>query len=165
MTRSCSKKRVFEVSSGSFQGNFQDGTWKHVNPKAFFDINTLDRKYDVYLLPQQLDEEVAIHYLPTLGAELAVCAQEQSVSRGVKVESCPSMRGAVCLPLLLHRVSIGDVEDFSLPGLALGLFVHLRAWCTNLYSPTASSRCPTEHGSCSPPPPPRAAPSNAHRFC
>ena len=45
----------------------------------------------------------ATYHLPILGTELADFTQEETVSRGVKVESYHTLRGAVCLPLSLPR--------------------------------------------------------------
>ena len=44
------------------------------------------RKYDVYLLPKQLDEQMSILQLPALGAMPTVCAEEHADCLGVKLE-------------------------------------------------------------------------------
>ena len=79
---------------------------------------------ELYLSPRQLDVNLKTCTLP-ICAELTVFPQEQTVSGGVKVESCSSKRGAVCLPLSSPASSAHD----------LSLFVFLR--------------CLTELGSCS----------------
>ena len=88
-------------------------------------ISTMNRQYVVYLSPEQLDEKVATYHLLILVTELADFAQ--TVSRGVKFDRCVELCACHCLLRELcsrpefHGVSIGDVEDFSLPGLALRL--------------------------------------------
>ena len=58
-------------------------------------LGTTGYKNELYLSPRQLDVKVKTCTLP-IGAELAVFPQEQTVSGGVKLESCPSKRGAAC---------------------------------------------------------------------
>ena len=72
---------------------------------------TTGYKNELYLSPRQLDVKVKICTLP--GAELAVFPQEQTVSGGVKVESCPSKRGAVCLPLSFPASSAHDLTVWA----------------------------------------------------
>ena len=73
---------------------------------------TTGYKNELYLWPKQLDVKVKTCTLP-IGAELAVLPQEQTVSGGVKVESCPSKRGAVCLPLSFPASSAHDLTVWA----------------------------------------------------